>query len=188
MKNAFLFFFPLFLLLSACGNDDEEPPVQTSTFQYDGENQTAPILNAGEHIMAARFTQDLTQPFSGQTLDRVEFYLQDIPSVLEIRVYGANTASEPGDLLYFADLSSDLRSNSWIGHLIADPVTITGEDLWIAIRVVHNFDLQSVGCDFGPAGGNGDWILTDPSTSWRTFREVTSNDADINWNIRGFVD
>lgn len=187
MKNIFLLLLPLLLLLSACG-EDEEPIVQTATFQYDGDNQTAPILDPGVHIMAARFTAAQTNTYQGKTLDRVEFFLLDIPSVVELRIYEANTASTPGDLLYTADLSSDLRSNSWIGHRLTTPLDISGEDLWIAIRVVHNFAAQSLGCDRGPASNNGDWILTDSATSWQTFREVTNNESSINWNIRGFVD
>lgn len=188
MKNSLLVLFSLLFLLTACREDDEIPITNVATFNYDGSNNTAPILDAGEHIAAARFTANQTSPFNGRTLDRIEFFLFNVPAVVEVRVYGAGTSSAPGDLLYSADLSNDLISNSWIGHALVDPVPITGEDLWIAVRVVHNFQTQSIGCDFGPATNNGDFILTDPGTSWRTFRDVTNNQADINWNIRGFSD
>ncbi len=188
MKNNLLYFLAFVFLLSACRGDETPINTQVATFQYDGENSTAPLLETGEHILAARFSASATAAYVGQTLDRIEFFLQEVPAELELRVYGESATGSPGDLLWSADLSGDLRANSWNGHLISSPIAISGEDIWISIRVFHNSPTSSVGCDSGPANNNGDWILHDTANSWTSFRSFTNNDADINWNIRGFVD
>ncbi len=188
MKNKLFYFLAFLLLFSACKEDEEPVGQQVATFQYDGENNTAPLLETGEHIMAARFPASATAAYVGRTLDRIEFYLRELPQELELRVYGESVTGSPGDLLWSQDLSGDLRANSWNGHVITSPIALTGEDIWISIRVFHNAPTSSVGCDFGPANNNGDWILHDTASNWTSFRDFTNNDANINWNIRGFVD
>ena len=185
MKNSLLYLLAFALTLTAC-SEDEEP--LRSILHYDGDNQTAPFLDVGEHEAAARFTASQTATYQGQNLIEVEFYLLNIPSLCEVRVYGENADDEPGNLLYSADVTSSISANHWNTHTLSTPVEITGDDLWISIRLVHNSEINTIGCDFGPAQENGDWIISTSDNAWRTFRDVTSNQANINWNIRGYVE
>lgn len=172
------------VFLLAC-NKDEEPV--TSDLHYDGPNQTAPFIEAGTHETAAKFTIVQTGPLAGRNLTEVQYYLVNLPATCSLRVYAQGDASTPGTLLYSSDLSGEMTPNSWNRHVLSTPVTITGEDLWIAIRVEHQNRTNTIGCDPGPANRNGDWILSSSDNEWKTFRERTNLQVNINWNIRGVV-
>ena len=182
MRNVFLFTSTLFLLLISCDND-----VEIAELHLDGANQSAPFLASGSHEAAVRFTSNETSQYSGRFLELVEFYLLELPNQCEVLVYDQGTNSEPGTLLYSASLSGDLQSRSWNTHRLANPVEISGTDLWICVRVTHNAEVPSIGCDPGPAKENGDWMRSSDDNLWRPFRSRTNQAVDINWNIRGWL-
>ncbi len=186
MKQLFFFLFVSLLIVSCGSDDDSAEPIINADLHYDGLNQTAPVLPAGTYDLAARFTNSETNDFVGKGLEEVEFFLLNQPVSCEVRIFDGGTTSEPGTLVYSQEISN-LQTNTWHQHTLTTPVEITGGDLWICIRVEHDADTQSLGCDFGPANSNGDWISSDTNTSWQSFRSFTNQEANINWNIRGQV-
>ena len=183
MKKLSFLFLSFVLVFTACKKDD----IAVAEFYYDGENQSAPYLDAGTHDMAARFTANSTRKYEGRILEEVEFYILTKPSKVEVRIFGQGTATEPGDMLYSKDVTAEVNASSWNHHKLDTPVVIKGEDLWICIRAVHDDRITSLGCDVGPANDNGDWIKSDSDNQWKSLRERTNQSVNINWNVRGHL-
>ena len=183
MKKLSFLFLSFVLLFTACKKDD----IAVAEFYYDGENSSAPYLDAGTYDMAARFTANSTRKYEDRLLKEVEFYFLAKPAKIEVRIFGQGTATEPGDLLYSKDVTTEVSASSWNRHELDTPVRIKGEDLWICIRVVHNSRTTSLGCDVGPANKNGDWIMSHSDNQWTSYRDYTDQNVNINWNIRGHL-
>ncbi len=184
MKKILFFLLAVSFLSFGCKNGDD---ADDRTLSYDGDNNISPFLVADVYQTAARFPSSVTTPFQGRMLEEVEFYLLDVPSTCAVLIYGEGTADEPGNLLYSRDVTSSVNVSSWNSHTLNTPVEITGEDLWICLEVTHPQEIRSVGCDFGPAVSNGDWIFSGANGQWETLRDFTDGEVDINWNIRGIV-
>jgi len=187
MKKAIFALSLLVICLSFSCNDDETV-TNDSELSYDQGPNSAPIFGAGVHLAAARFPSPLTEGFSGQNLDRIDFYLVRTPSNTKIRVYDEDTPTNPGTLLYEADVTSTVSPDSWNSHTLTEDLEISGRDLWIAIEFTHSDERNTIGCDIGPAQSNGDWVLEGNQVEWQTFRDFTNNAVDINWNIRGIIE
>ena len=187
MKKLLFLLGALALTLAACNNEDNEDngPAE-NTISYDGPNATAPFLPTGIHELAARFTSQELTNYVGRELAEVSFFIANIPQTCTIKIYGEGTRDAPGALLYSATVSNSLAPFSWNYHRIQAPIEIGGDDLWISIAVTHSNDLQSVGCDAGPADPNGDLILLDGDGAWSTYRTLANE--SINWNIRGIIE
>jgi len=186
-------YIPLFLFLSFsfalfnCNSDDESDS-NGAELILDRGPSSAPIFEAGTHQAAARFPRSITSNFVGQTLDRVEFYLVNVPSNTFIRVYGEGSGDAPGTILYESNVTSEVTANSWNSHTLSEEIILSSNELWLAIEFTHSDSRNTMGCDVGPAVTNGDWVLEGSQSAWRTFRDFTSNAVSINWNIRGFVE
>ena len=187
MKKAIYFLSFIILSLSFSCSDDETS-TNDSELSYDQGPNSAPIFGEGVHIAAARFPSSITSSFSGQSLDRVEFYLVRTPSNTKIRIYDEDSPGNPGTMLYEADVTSSVNPDSWNSHTLTEDVVIADRDLWIAVEVTHPDERNTIGCDVGPALSNGDWVLEHNQIEWQTYRDFTSNAVDINWNIRGFIE
>ena len=187
MKQFFFFLSIALLSLTFSCSDDEDTNANTAEFGYDFGPNDAPIFGIGAHQAAVRFPSTLTTPFSGNLLDRVEFYLVNTPSNTKIIIYDEGTATQPGPILYEADVTVDVTPNSFNTHIITEDINITENDIWIAIQFTHPDVRNTMGCDVGPAVTNGDFVLEASESEFRTYRAFTNNIVDINWNIRGFV-
>ncbi len=175
------YFFALLsatMLFGACQKDND------NLLQLDGENATGPLLDAGFHETAVRFTPDLTWRFSGKRLTSVLWYTGPRAVNTEVRIYGPGTGAGPGSLIFSEDVSSSVRPFSWNEYTLDTPVNITGEELWIAIAFVHADRGQTIGCDAGPNRSGGDWLFS-TDNQWRTYIQRTGE--SVNWNIRGKV-
>ena len=186
MKQLFFFLsISLLALTFSCGDDDTN--VNDADLGYDLGANSAPIFGIGVHEAAARFNSSTTSAFTGDKLDRVEFYLVNTPSNTKVIIYDEGTATTPGQQLYQADVTVDVSSNSWNTHTLTEDIEITGRDIWISIEFTHPDMRTTMGCDVGPATANGDYVLEGSELDWRTYRDFTDNLVDINWNIRGYV-
>lgn len=171
-----------FLLGTSCKKES----VAGNYLNYDGDNASGPLLAAGYHEAATRFTPDLTGPFAGKQLLAVRYFMGAKPQKAEVRIYGEGIPSFPGPLLYSADITDEIRTLQWSEHTLSVPVDITGEDLWIAIGLTHAAPQQSIGCDAGrPYKANSDWLYQSADGIWESFKTRTGD--GINWNIRGKV-
>lgn len=175
------------LTFFSCNNDDEDNTITADLF-YDMGANSAPFFGIGTHQAAVRFPRSLMSSFDGEVLERIEFYLVNLPNNCVIKIYNEGTAQGPGPLLYEADVTTTVNANSWNGHTLADPLTLTSNELWIAIEFTHNEQNNTIGCDVGPAVENGDWVSETDQLGWSSYRDFTSNTVSINWNIRGFIE
>ncbi len=160
---------------SPAGTDDEV------TLNYDGDNSSAigwtnaPI----DAEVAAMFPTSMTGPHAGMQLTSVFVFINDLGENFKLKVYGMGTAISPGSLLVEQEFSP--AAASW--HLIEldEPLTITGEDLWVGYSFTQQTtDIFIPGCDAGPNDPNGDWLKT--GVGWG---HLSSNpDLPYNWNIR----
>ncbi len=174
-----LFFF------SACNSDDEVPTPENQ-LSYDGDNNAAPELPVGIYECAVRFPESNTKDYIGRTIQEVSFFMGDIPSSTRILISATGTSNTPGDVLYEQNVSLN-TPGSWSTVTLTTPFEIDGSDVWISLEVNHPQAIRSVGCDAGPAEGNGDFIYEGSNQSWTDFRNFTNGESSINWNIRAIL-
>lgn len=186
MKKLLFLFLSLAVILPACKDDDDVTGQVGNVLQYDGDNLSAPVFEVGVSEPAVYFPSSFLTPFIGKKISGIEFFVAEIPAEMEIKVLKAGANNIPGDAIVQDDITGlNIQGTSWNEWPLTDPIEITGEGLWLAIRVKHdNADERSIGCDTGPAVTNGDWIFSDTDNDWKTLRERTNNAVNINWNIR----
>jgi len=178
-KSFFFLVLSAVILFGACEKEGN------NLLQLDGENATGPLLSAGPHETAVRFSTEQTRKFDGKSLSSVLWYTGPRAASTEVRVYGPGNGNAPGALLYSRDVSSSVRPFSWNEHTLATPISIKGnEELWIGIAFVHAEQGQTIGCDSGPNRSGGDWLFSNDN-QWSTY--LTRTGESINWNIRGKI-
>ena len=188
MKLPYIFFLLVLVIASSCGSDDEPEVAENSTvLNYDGENQTAPTLPAGLYEFAVRFPSLIMRNVEGRNITQVSFYLYNIPSDLYINISPDLTPTLPGNILYTQQVTN-LESNSWNTVTLDQPYSLDGNPLWIGIEVTQNDQIQTVGCDAGPADPNGDWLYDEENKEWETFSIRTNQNESVNWNVRAIVE
>ncbi len=180
--------FLLVLFAFACEDDNDNSPSEPDIeqgFFYDGPNQTAPVLPGGTYQFAARFPENITQGFQGQSISKLHVFYTDVPNQARLVIWeGDDPANGPGTLIYEESLRpSDIQGARWNEHELNNPVSISGEILWVGIRAVHQLTQQSVGCDAGPRAPEGGDFIQENNTDWLTFQTFASGES-INWNIR----
>lgn len=183
MKKIFFLLLCGSLFFMSCKDDDNG----TVELRYDGDNFSSPALPAGTFDAGQRFPSNLVDNYVGRKLTEVEYYIQDKPADCVLLIYGQGDANTPGPVLYSKNVDSEISANSWNTHLITDDIEIANEDIWIVIRLVHTSETRSIGCDEGPATTNGDLMLGEGESEWKTYRELSGNAVDVNWNIRGII-
>lgn len=181
MKKINFLLLGLAILFAACGDDRSAE----NALRYDGDNQTAPLLEEDAYEAAARFPSSITSNYIGQNLTQVSFYMAGTPLQSSVVIYEGGTADEPGTEVYSESITGTITQNAFNAHVLSTPVPITGDDLWISIKFRQNRTLQTIGCDAGPNSGDGDWLYRESDGRWLTFNQRTGE--GINWNIRGVV-
>jgi len=181
----------LLVALAAAGchdSDEMMAPAGTTTVElhYDGDNFDSPRLPPATWEAAARFTAAQTGPLAGGKLVEVRFFPRGVPDSCRVKVYGPGTADSPGALLYEADVTAGLVVDDWNTHTLQTPVTIPNGDLWVAVEFSHASFLRVIGCDAGPAVGEGDWLFSSTDGTWRTFQQRYSE--SVNWNVRAVAE
>ena len=190
--NILLIISSFVLLFTSCEENDLtpspviEPPLVT--INYDDDNLTAPLLPGNTFEAAVKFTSSETGEVKGGKLIEVYYYLLEQPSSCAIKVYQKSSANGPEVLLYSEATTNEISPQSWNKHTLSTPVDIGDDDIWIAVRLQHAGNQQTIGCDPGPAHPNGDWLFDSADGEWRKMNERSSNEVNINWNIRGVVD
>ena len=180
MKKISFLLFALVVLFSACKEDRDE----RAALRLDGDNQTSPLLPDNTYEAAARFPSNTTSQYIGQNLTEVSYYMAGTPQQTTLIIYSGGT-DEPGQVVYQSSLTGSITQNSFNSHVLSEPLAITGEPLWISIKMRQNRTLQTIGCDAGPNSAGGDWLYQESDGRWLTFGQRTGE--SINWNIRGFV-
>jgi hypothetical protein len=181
MKLYHLFLLLAFSLFVAC-NDDDTDPAGSNVLNYDNDNVSGPLLEAGEHELAVRFPASSLADHIGKKLTEVQVFIGNQPATCRVRVYGQGDAFTPGARKYDGEVTNAIQTREWNKFAIAPATVITGEDLWIGIYVEHTVQMNSIGCDAGPRRANGDWLFSGSDLSWKTYQERTGE--GVNWNIR----
>jgi hypothetical protein len=155
------------------------PPRQTDVvfIRYDdGINFDA--ISAGNNFeVSAYWPEYVMQQYTGMELSEVEVYISDAPDTFELKVYGAGTPTEPGNLLY--QQTVDVSPGIWNTIELLPRLEITGDDIWIGYHVTTPWNYPA-GCDAGPAvAGYGDMISIDGIT----FEPMSNLGFNYNWNI-----
>ena len=185
---------PIYLLILAvvgittlsCGSDDEPIPSDKTVLNYDGDNFNAPTLPQGLYEIAVRFPSVVTRNVEGRSIEQVSFYLYNAPAQLFINISPDFTPTLPGDILNTQQVTL-LDANSWNTVTLDQPYPLDGSPVWIGIEVSLDSQMQSVGCDAGPANANGDWLYDEDNREWDTFRSRTNDGESVNWNIRAVI-
>ena len=185
MKLTHLLFFLAIFSFAACGDDDGASG-DPNLLSYDGDNASAPELEAGIHELAIYFPGSDLQDRIGKKLVEVEVFVDQGASSYKVKVHGPGTSRSAGVVLREVDFTSQVVSRAWKILDIDPPLEITGEDLWIGVEVVHDQTAQTVGCDSGPRRDGGDWIWDSLVNAWDTFNSKTGTES-VNWNIRGHL-
>lgn len=172
------------LHFGGCNDKSTNPdPPSALTLHYDKEQDSSPNLSAGRYEAAARFTSTQIGNLAGRDLIEVHYYLANKPETCRVKIYGQNSANQPGSVLYSADVTSATQAHQWNVHKLAQTVKLTSADIWISIEFTHSARQATIGCDPGPAVQDGDWLYSLADGAWRPLSQRTS--ISINWNIRG---
>jgi len=186
MKKYLFLLLAFTVIFQAC-QDDEAVPTPTNLLNYDGDNFSAPALDAGIYEAAARFNESEVTDFQGKQLTAVDVYFVSVPVSPRVKIYAQGADGIPGDILYDANITSEATTDSWTRHTLTTSVDIPAEGLWISVRIDHPETFGSVGCDEGAADPNGDLMFVNDDNAWTTLRDFTNGETNINWNIRGVV-
>ena len=185
--------FPKLLLLAcvltftlACNNDDNNGgPIGEDSLGYDGDNVTAPNLPPGTYEAAAFFPASEVTPFSGRAIESIEVFIGDRPDNCVINVYADSGSGRPGSIISGFNATDFINQRNWNRFVLSDPIALSGEAIWIGVQFSHSDLQQTMGCDAGPAQGNGDWLFDSSDSQWESFRQRSGE--SINWNIRAYI-
>jgi len=172
----------LAIAMSSCDKDDDGFQFDPAVMHYDGVNANAPVLPTGQVELAAQFKSDAMNFYAGKKVDAVQFFIFGTPAVSSLVIYGKGDGSSPGSVLFEQDISDDLEANGWNVIVLDPPLTLPSDELWISLKLPDGENIQSMGCDAGPAISGGDWMWEESDGEWKTFRERSTD--NINWNIR----
>jgi len=149
----------------------------------DGKNFSAIGLSTGgtfgisTYYPAATFTR-----YQGWLLSQLGFYINQVPEICKIKIYGEGTSTSPGELRYEEIVYP--TGSSWNIFTLSDAVLITGEDLWLGLELTHQAGTNPAGCDDGPAkAGFGDMISFN-NTTWAP---LSNCGFKYNWNLAGYL-
>jgi hypothetical protein len=155
-----------------------------ATIRYDdGVNFDAIGLTGGGTFQVAAYWPAATMgQYAGQQLQKVEMYINTVPSPCKIKIYGPGSSTTPGALLYEQTVVP--TTLTWNLFTLSTPVALTGQDIWIAYEVTHPAGEFPAGCDAGPAvAGYGDMISLD-GVAWAP---LSGYGLDYNWNLVGYI-
>jgi hypothetical protein len=149
----------------------------------DGKNFSAIGLSTGgtfgisTYYPAATFTR-----YQGWSLSQLGFYINQVPEICKIKIYGEGTSTSPGELRYEEIVYP--TGSSWNIFTLSDAFLITGEDLWLGLELTHQAGTNPAGCDDGPAkAGFGDMISFN-NTTWAP---LSNCGFKYNWNLAGYL-
>ncbi len=163
------------------GNDKiESNSSKTATIlSYDGDNIDAiGLLEGGTFYGAARFPSEMVATFENYDLESVDVYVGDVPTEIKLKVWGAGTTTEVGDLLY--EQTFVPNTASWNTVTLDNPVAIDGTDIWVGFEITHDAGLYVLGLGEGAAVQDGNWLSVD-ALVWE---HLSDYGLDGNWNIR----
>ncbi len=181
LSTLFALLFVSLFAFTACDDDDLDD--RSAELRLDGEHFTEPLLDAGLHRFAVRFTEADLREFDGRELVGIRVYIGRPPAALELRAFDDGDVV-PVNELDFIRAATPIPSGGFFDYEFARPLIINADNpLWLEAEVELTERQQSIGCDRGPAQFGGDWLWSEDS--FIPFSERTPE--SVNWNIRGIV-
>ncbi len=164
---------------TAGGNTSTDKGRDGFVLNYDGENVDAIGLTAGgTFYISARFPASMVSPFEGATITSVDVYINDLPSVATLKIWGPGTTTTPGELLHEQALTPN--PYAWNTITLDTPLVLDGDDIWVGFNYTHDAGYFVAGIDGGPVNPNGDFLSQD-GIVWE---RLSSYGFGSNWNIR----
>ncbi|PKP52167.1 MAG: hypothetical protein CVT92_10120 [Bacteroidetes bacterium HGW-Bacteroidetes-1] len=155
------------------------PSNRDVTLNYDGENTSGVgFTNAVQWRASARFPASMVNQYNGMYLSSVLIYINDPANSHKLQIYdmGSINLPGPGALLYEQPFDG---LPGWNTITLANPVYISGRDIWIGYWMDQPAGIFPAGTDAGPAHPDGRWVSSGPGWGFLTL--------DYNWNIRGIL-
>jgi len=194
--HRFLIAFCIAIVFVSCKKDEDPEPdmVQNHApalaeglkgLHFDTYNIDAPTLLTGTYEMGARFSGSKLNEVMGGRLVQIQYYMMEKPNSAQLRVY-AEGSNVPAQMIYSANVLSEMERNKWNVHHVPDSVVINSNQLWITLFYQVSTEQKYLGCDPGPANANGDWMWLMADQNWERYESRSG--TSINWNIRGVID
>ncbi len=79
---------------------------------YDKDQDSSPFLAAGRYEAAARFSSAQIGSRAGRDLVEVRYYVANKPESMRVKIYGAQSSTAPGSLLYSAEVTAATQAHS----------------------------------------------------------------------------
>ncbi len=153
---------------------------------YDRDYLTSLGLESGNEVTFATYYPGSTlASIAGMQISSVDAWIQDVPEKVSVVVYGQNTQSAAGDLLYSQEFIP--TAASW-NHIELDkPVAISNQDLWIGIKFEGlSAGAMQMGVDAGPSNvGFGDLVNVGGETWWSLSDLGNDGNVSIRANVTG---
>lgn len=143
------------------------------------------LTSEGLITAATRWTPPEISELEGQSVKKVNIYINDLPESCTIKIWQGDNESS---LVQVYSETVTVESQQWNEIILDEPVLInTSQELWIAYQV---FD---PGEDFYPLGRDtllsknwkGNLFTTGNSSDWNILSEYNIKG---NWNLQAFVD
>jgi hypothetical protein len=151
--------------------------------QYDnGVYYTAFGSTTGEIYGANRFTPAEVGGYIGWTLDTVMWKKYN-PSTISgtIEIYDAGTSAVPGALI--TSEAFTCGAAGWYNITLSNPVTITGNDMWLCVHVTHPLGEYPIESSAPGITTKTAWFSSDGATWY----DLPTLGYDVAWELRGHV-
>ena len=185
MRLFFILYLFVLIPLVSCEDSDDDFQSPLALLNHDGNNASAPILQAGTNHVGVMFTAGQVAQYNQGELSEIQIFMANSPEFCQLDIYlGTDNNQMPSTRIFSADVTSVIAASSWNNLVLDQPLTIDSEDLWVTLTFDHPVNASFIGCDAGPQVTNGALILNASETAWEAYPF-----ANINWNIRvGFIE
>jgi len=154
------------------------------TIRYDnGQYDAIGIENSESSTYAHLYPGNMLAALEGMTLTSVDVYISSVADNNSIVIYGPGTQTKCGELI--CEQSFQAKEDSWNHIVLSKPVTVSGNDLWVGVKMSGFSGSQyHIGIDHGPAlRGFGDIVNIGGEIWW----SMADLGLDYNYCIRANV-
>lgn len=158
--------------------------IECDTLHFDGDHQAnMGLSNGGPFKIAVHFPASIVNPVVSGTVEKLQFYIGELPTSYVLKIWSEGTATGPGNELLSLDVTNQLIPFSWNFVTLNTPVIVETTGFWAGCAVNHASGKHPVGCDQGTANINGNWISVGTG-GWMHNPGYTNLG---NWNFRAIV-
>ncbi len=145
---------------------------------YDERNTNALGSGGSTFLAAVRFTSNQMAQYTGYALQNVQLCIPQKATTLILKVWDAGTSTSPGELICEQSVDGGI---GWLSVNLAEPVEISGSDIWIGCEIGNDPGFCPMGYDESTFSANGQWYSA-IGEHW-----YDGLLGDFNWNIRANI-